>query len=154
MLIRRILYSFILQYPEFVTHCFTMKMPKYKRWLVRILYPFLRRGIYKKFVLNAEEVNKSRKQFREAMETLRHRLGQREYFIGDTLSRADMSIAAMLSILLRPEEHPHRWPAHPIPEMDNFYSEYQEHPIFIWALSIYRKHRVSTSHSHIIKKND
>ena len=140
--LRRILYSFLLAYPDFICHCFTQSMPKYKQILARLCYFILRHNIYKEFVISAEEVESAKCEFHETMEYLAERLQGQEYLVGSEFSRADLSIASMLSILIMPKEHSFQWQELPDDtEVRDFYKKYENHPVHQWAEKIYRKHR-------------
>ncbi|NQZ58043.1 MAG: glutathione S-transferase family protein [Lentisphaeraceae bacterium] len=139
--LRRILYHRLLAYPDFIRYCFTQPMPTYKKAIVALLYPVLRRKMHKQFVVSEERVEQARSDFDDTMNELADLLGQRAYLIGDTFTRADLSVASMLSLLVMPEEHPFPWREYPNPQARAFHTKYQTHPVFIWAKEIYKKHR-------------
>jgi len=61
--------------------------------------------------------------------------------LGGKISRADLSVAAMLSLLATPPEHPFPWKEVPDPSLKAFYAEYADHPAVRWTRAIYKKHR-------------
>ena len=50
--LRQILYSRLLDYPDFIRHCFTHPMPKWKQSVFSLLYPLLQIKIYKSYVVS------------------------------------------------------------------------------------------------------
>ena len=66
----------------------------------------------------------------------------RKYLVGDTFSRADLSFASMLSLIVKPTEHPFPWGDIPDPEIRSFYNDYDDHPVCRWVSKIYKEHRL------------
>ena len=139
--IRRILYHRLLAYPDFIRYCFTHPMPGYKQWLFRFGYPFLRYKIQHTYVKSAAAVALAYKEFDLAMQTLEKQLHGRQYLVGDAFSRTDITVASMLAFIGMPPQHPFPWIDIPDTEIRNFYTRYQQHPVIIWANSMYQLHR-------------
>jgi len=139
--IRRILYYYLLSHPDFVRYCFTHSMPRVKQFMFRLFYPVLRKKIYQSYVISIDRVEQARREFDDAMTELEKLLGQRPYLIGEQFSRADLSVAAMLSLLVMPREHPFPWIEIPDPKAQTFFDEYRHHPVTKWVRTIYRDHR-------------
>ena len=140
--LRRVLYHELLAYPDFICHCFTQPMPRYKQIIVRLFYPILRYKINQNFVNSPKEVEASKRELEVGMGELAQRLANRAYLMGDQFSRADLSVAAMLSLLVLPEEHPFPWREFPGRETQALYDEYENHPVTKWVRKIYRTHRL------------
>ena len=64
------------------------------------------------------------------------------YLVAGQFSRADLSVAAMLSLLVMPKEHPFPWREFPGNELQALYEEYETHPVTTWVRKIYRTHRL------------
>jgi len=140
--IRQILYHRLLAYPDFIRYCFTHPMPGYKQWIFSLLYPILRNKIYKTYVISDAKVEQARREFDVAMGEIEKTLSRRQYLVGEQFSRADLSVASMLSWLVMPPEHPFPWKAIPDPKTRTFYEEYQNHPVYEWVRKMYRDHRL------------
>ena len=140
--IRRILYQGLLAYPDFVRHCFTYPMPRVKQLVFRLFYPILRYKIHQTYVISAARVEQARREFDAAMEEIGKKLDRKNYLVGDSFTRADLSVAAMLSFLVMPPEHPFPWIEIPDPKTRAFYDEYRDHPVSAWVRKMYREHRV------------
>jgi len=139
--LRRIYYSKLLAYPELIGHCFTHPMPKIKQIIFKLIYPFCRYKIYQHFVISEQRVDQSIKDFAKSMDELAVILEGKEYLIDDRFSRADLSIASMLSLMIMPKEHPFPWQEMPDPYIKSFQESYHDHPVSTWVRMIYSRHR-------------
>ena len=139
--IRQILYSRLLAYPAFIRHCFTHPMPWWKQMLFRPIFPVLRSKMYQIYVKSPESVESARAEFDAAMAELEEKLSNKEYLVGSQFTRADVSVASMLSLLVMPPEHPFPWQDIPDSETKVFLHEYRHHPVADWVGVIYRNHR-------------
>ncbi|UCE88998.1 MAG: glutathione S-transferase family protein [Pseudomonadota bacterium] len=141
--IRQIFYSGLLGYPEFVRHCFTYPMSIFGKLFFSLIYPSLRARIYQGYVISEEKVRQGRREFDNAMDALEKQLDQRQYLVGEQFSRADLTVASMLSALVMPTEHPFPWREIPDPDTKAFVAGYQGHPVCDWVRRMYRDHRHS-----------
>ena len=141
--IRQVLYYKLLAYPDFIRYCFTHPMPRVKQLIFTLFYPVLRRKIYQNYVMSDEKVEKARRKFAMAMDEMEEKIKGRSYLVGEQFTRADLSIASMLSWLSMPPEHPFPWIEIPDPYTRDFYDEYRDHPVSTWVKEIYREHRLN-----------
>ena len=141
--IRQILYAKLLDYPSYIRFCFTYPMPEYKKTIFSAMYPVLKKKIYNTYVKSDEKVANAQLDFDEALDEVGVILRQQPYLLGDSFTRADLSVASMLSLLVLPKEHPFPWDERIIPDANirDLHERYLEHPVAKWALEIYRKHR-------------
>jgi glutathione S-transferase len=70
-------------------------------------------------------------------------LEQRQYLVGETFSRADLSVASMLSMLVIPDQHPFPWQEIPDLETKVYYEKFDDHPVTHWVRKIYQDHRLT-----------
>ena len=139
--IRRILYHKLLAYPDFIRYCFTHPMPRVKQLFFSLFYPVLRYRIYQTYVISAAKVEQAKRDFDIAMSEIENIIKRRPYLVGETFTRADLSVASMLSLLVMPPEHPFPWREIPDPHARNFCDEYRDHPVSEWVRKMYRDHR-------------
>ncbi|EDM28673.1 Glutathione S-transferase [Lentisphaera araneosa HTCC2155] len=139
--IRQILYSSLLNYPAFIRACFTHGMPRYKKLLFSLTYPFLRIKMKQKYVVSTEKVEQAKITFHEAINDIENRLRKSEYLMDDEFTRADLTVASMLSFLVLPPEHPFPFIEYPAKEARMFCQEYEKHPVSEWVKKMYFKHR-------------
>ena len=146
--IRQILYYRLLAYPDFIRYCFTHTMPLIKQLIFTLCYPILRYKIYQTYVISPAKAEEARREFDIAMGEIKERLKQKQYLVGEKFTRADLSVASMLSLLVMPPEHPLPWREIPDPQIKKYYDEYQDHPVTKWVATMYRDHRLhSMTHS-------
>jgi len=146
--IRQVLYYRLLAYPDFIRACFTNTMPLIKKMIFTLCYPLLRYKIYQTYVISSAKVEEARREFDIAMGEIEKRLKQKKYLVGEKFTRADLSVASMLSLLVMPPEHPLPWREIPDPKTKTFYDDYQDHPVAKWVATMYRDHRLhSRTHS-------
>jgi glutathione S-transferase len=141
--IRQILYATLLAYPDFIRYCFTQPMPRWKQLFFSLIYPMLRARIYQSYVISATRVERARREFDVAMAETERKLGGRDYLVGDRFTRADLSVASMLSLLVMPPEHPFPWREIPDAQTRAFLDDYRRHPVSEWVRNTYRLHRLS-----------
>lgn len=139
--IRQFLYYRLLAYPDFIRYCFTYPMPRVKQWIFRLLYSILRRKIYHTYVISPAKVEQARRDFDVAIADIQNRLEGRRFLVGEQFTRADLSVASMLSWLAMPPEHPFPWIEIPDPQTRVFYDEYRDHPVSEWVRDMYHGYR-------------
>lgn len=139
--IRQILYFGLLAYPDFIRHCFTHPMVWWKQLLFRPIFPVLRHKMFQIYVKSPESVERARNEFDIAIDEIEEKLENEHYLVGNQFSRADLSVASMLSLLVMPPEHPFPWQDIPDSETETFLQGYRDHPVSIWVGKMYRKHR-------------
>ena len=98
--IRQILYHRLLAYPSYIRHCFAHSLPLFKQMLFSLSYPLLQKKIYQVYVKSDEEAMQARRIFDETLDKLGNHLAGKQYLVGDQFSRADLTVAAMLSLLV------------------------------------------------------
>lgn len=139
--VRRILYHTLLDYPDFIRYCFTHSMPKMKQFVFSLFYPLLRQRIYQTYVISDDRVEQAKQSFATAMSEVEQQIADKDYLVGNEFSRADISVASMLSLLVLPEQHPLPWIDIPDPHAKQFIETYRSHPVSEWVRMIYGRHR-------------
>ncbi len=140
--IRRILYYRLLAYPDFIRHCFAYPMSRIRQLIFTLFYPILRYKIHQRYVFSAANVEQARREFDVAMSDIEKQLKHRQYLVGEQFTRADLSVASMLSLLVMPAEHPFPWVEIPDVQTQSFLDEYRDHPVYEWVSKMYRNHRL------------
>ncbi len=114
----------------------------HKKWFLRG-YGFIRALMTKKMKLTEENAQKSEYEIINAMDKLSQHLSQRNYCVEETFTRADLTVASLLSPLCLPKEHPIAWPEEsdwPEP-LNRLRDRHFRDPVFQWVLKMYRQHR-------------
>ena len=139
--IRTILYDRLLAYPSFIGFCFTHTMAPPKRFIFRLYYPFLRKLMHQVYVRSADHMAMAKETFATSLDALEETVGGDHYLFENHFTRADLSLCAMLSLLVLPPEFPVSWPEIPDPEIRALMDEYHNHPVCTWVRRIYELHR-------------
>lgn len=140
--LRRILYHRLLQYPKLIKHYFMQRSPVYQGFIFSLFYPVLKRKIRQKYVITEERVHSSMVELNQALDWFDERLATKDFLVGNGFTRADLSVAAMLSIVCCPPEHPVTWVEQtPDPETNALMRNYKNRRTVQWALSLYRDYR-------------
>ncbi len=145
--VRQILYASLLDHPAFIRRCFTHTMPWWKRAAYPLVARPLRGAIYAGYVISPAAADAARLAFDDTMTTLAARIGADDYLIANTFTRADLAVAALLSLLALPPEHPFPWGEMPPSAARDFIAAYRDHPVSQWVRRIYREHRKPQSAS-------
>lgn len=140
--IQQILYDTLLKEPKLVIGLWTQRGPAYGRALYAVAYPLIASSIRRMYRIQPEVVQRAKDRFRSAMDETDRALDGKPYLLGDRLTRADVSVAALLAPVCRPPEHLLRWPE--LPEHTQaFVREFQDRPTYQHVLRLYRDHRRS-----------
>ena len=139
--VRQILYASLLDHPAFIRRCFTHTMPRWKRAAYPLVAAPLRRAIDAAYVHSPAAVDAARAAFGQTMSELAERLDPAGYLVANTFTRADLALAALLSLLALPPEHPFPWGEVPPSAARDFIEAYRDHPVSRWVRRIYREHR-------------
>lgn len=140
--IRQIFYARLHTNPDYLRHCFTHSMPVSKRVFFPLVFPFLRDKIHQFYVISDNHVEQGKREFESAMNEIEKILNQRNYLVGEKFSRADISVASLLSILVMPAQQPFTWKEIPDPETKAYYEAFHDHPVTHWVRKMYREHRL------------
>ena len=141
--IRQIFYFRLYADPDYLHHCFTHSMPMLKRFFFPLIYPVVRSRIYRGYVISDRHVEEGKREFESVMNEIEKILEQRQYLVGETFSRADLSVASMLSMLVMPDQHPFPWQEIPDLETKVYYEKFDDHPVTHWVRKIYQDHRLT-----------
>lgn len=108
----------------------------------RLIFPLSRRMVFRGLKVDEEQGKKSEVRVREFLDAQSERLEGRRYFVGDTFTVADLTMAAILSPLARPAEHPFYGEPHGLGDvMQDLVESFQQYPVLDWVRGCYAKHR-------------
>lgn len=141
--LRATIYDRMLHDRAAVLHCFMQRSPAYKRLIFRAFYPGAKHLIRRVYTRSGDYIETAKSRFDQELAKLDHRVDGCRFLVGDRLSRADITVASMLSICLFPPEHTADWPVITDPELNRFRNKYLQRPVFRWARRIYAVFRIS-----------
>jgi glutathione S-transferase len=138
--VRRAAYEHLLTRPDLLLPSFVHNQPPAARALLRCAFPLLRAGIQKRFRITASAAAESRARVLVAADLLERELGNGDYLVGDRFSVADLTAAALLYPIARPETFPYPIPEVP-PSAQAFMDGLATRPLGQWVARIYARHR-------------
>lgn len=110
-----------------------------KIWLT-ILAPGLKRMVRKMY--DTDRYVEHKKILSKSLDQLDRLYDKKEFLVDDRFSRVDMTVAAFLSPLAFPPNHPIPWPSNSIPETyQEFCLEHQQRPCLKRMVELYRDYR-------------
>ena len=137
--VRKICYDTLLDHPEIVIPFFTHQGPWYGNFVLRRLFPKLQVKMRTFMNLTDESVIDAQHQLTMALSTIMERLDKHDYLVGDSFTRADLSVAALFAPFFAPSKYDLPWPDHNPEKLTKVLEKYQV--IREWVLKIYTKHR-------------
>lgn len=112
--------------------------------LLRVAAPAFRAYYRHRHAINDATIAASRGHVATALDRIERELGGREYLVGDRFTVADLTAAALLSVIVLPPEM--QYPPAPIPaEMAEYGAALAARPAIAWAREMYRRHRGRSS---------
>lgn len=141
--IQRIFYGPLLQHRRTVTGLWKQGGPWWSGAFYGLTFPLLAKGVTRLYNLRPDKVAEAKDLFRRTMDSLDLILRDNAYLLGDHITRADITVAALLAPLCQPREHVTRWPAALPAEIVSFQSEFRGHPTWDFTLRLYHQQRRS-----------
>ena len=140
---RRYIYSIFLEHPALIKDLFMRGAGPIKRAAFPLLYPKIKKLIVDKLQITDSATAESEQILTTAFERLNARLADREYLFGDTLTRADITAAALTSLFTWPPEHEFDFPdERALPqEVKDFRAGLADQRFYHWGQELYRTHR-------------
>lgn len=138
---QRIFYATLLENRSVVIDLWVQGGPVWGRAYFAVAFPLVAHLVRRTYKIRPEPVARAKDLFRRTMDTTDKMLAEGPYLLGDTLSRADVTVAALLAPLCTPPEHFLRWPAEVPPEHTAFVDELRGRPTWDFVLRMYREHR-------------
>ena len=139
--IRCLLYHELLEHKDLLISVLTHNAPWYGKHLYRFIYNDLKKRIRQGMKINDRTASIARKTLTLAFDKLDEELRGKSYLVGNTFSRADLSVAAMSAPLVWPANSWFIWTEN-IPESINqFRAPFTQRSTFHWVNEIYQNHR-------------
>lgn len=137
--LRRYVYSYLLNYPHIVIPFFTHHGPWYGPLLIRIIFPMLRKKMVSYLDINEQTTQLSKEHLSQAIDKIAAHLSNRKFLVGDQFTRADITAAALLAPLIKPEKYGLNWPEK-LPEELEVFIESQNSKLQ-WVRNMYEQYR-------------
>jgi glutathione S-transferase len=138
----RLAYSEMLADADSVVRFWTPDATPYQSRVIRRWFPVMRWVFRRKLRMSAANVARSRAAIASGLTFLDSQIGAgKRYLVGDRLSIADLTAAALLAPLACPEEHPIYGSKRYRAGMAPLVREWQDGKGFEWVRRMYREHR-------------
>jgi glutathione S-transferase len=141
--LRRVFYHYALDHGDLVVSLFTQGTRWWEKAFCRLAFPLIKQRIRGMYAINEANVAADKERIAGAYERIDGLLASSPYLIGDRFSRADLTLAALLAPMWRPEEHPTRWPrleAYPA-DVNALRARFEHTRARAHALHAYREYR-------------
>jgi len=138
----RFAYSDLLSDGDSVIRYWTTDATPYQSRVIRRWFPVMRWAFRRKLGMGAAKVARSRATIASGVAFLESQVGAgKRYLVGDRLSVADLTAAALLAPLACPDEHPIYGSSRYRAGMAPLVREWQGGTGFAWVRQMYREHR-------------
>lgn len=137
--VRKICYHSLLEEPKIVKKFFAQDGPWYGPLLLFFIFPRLSKKMRKYMDINEAAAKESKRKLNIALEKINNHLASRKYLVGDSFSRADLTVAALLAPMIQPQQYGLKWPQH-LPETLQQYIDSIQ-PQLLWSQQLYRNFR-------------
>jgi len=136
---RKVCYHTLLNHPALVVPLLTVNGPWYGPWVIRLMFPALRKKMRKLMDINDASVQIAQQHLTQAIDKVYTHLQGKPYLVGGQFSRADLAVASLLAPLCRPNGYGLVWPpSYPEP-LAQFVEGLSEQ--LAWVNQLYAKHR-------------
>ena len=139
---RRVLFDPILKHPELMAEA--MGTDRRRGGSVTgALFPIFNRAVRFKYDVNPESAAKSRAVVVAAMDRIEAERGPSGYLVGDSFSVADLTAAAIFSVVVRPPEFPYHQvdPSRDPDDLKQWRESIEDRPAWQYVLDMYARHR-------------
>lgn len=139
--LRRLFWSTYLERPEDCTRMATMGSSAVVRAAFRAGLPVMRPLFRRNMGIDRESLAQARERLGTYVDRLETELGPSGYLVGDRFGVTDLSVASVMTAILRPPEFPYPLPAPWPPELVELRATIADRPGCRWVADIYRRHR-------------
>ncbi len=137
--VRRWCYFTLLEHPSVVLPALTTGTPLLMKPLFRLFFPKVRGLMKKAMKIYPDTAQRSAEKLDVALAKLAQQLEGRDFLVGDSFTRADLAVSALLAPFFMPPEYGVRWPQ-AMPEPLQGWVDARADKL-MWAESIYRQYR-------------
>lgn len=139
--LRLLVIQHMLPDPSLLLGAFTPDLAGPRRWVTRAMYPLIRRGIVRDFGMDPAGVERAWEKCRRACACFDAERGQSGYLVADRFTVADLTLAALLSPAVAPEQFPYPQPQRGHARLDDLRAMLDDRGALEWTRWIYAQHR-------------
>jgi len=108
--VRLLSYHTLLDHRDIIIPMMTQDCPWYSNIMMKAAYPKISVAMRDLMKINNESAEQARLQISTALDNMAETLGDREFLVGDTFTRADLAVASLLAPLVMPQGYGIDWP--------------------------------------------
>lgn len=138
----RYVYSEALKDEQGVKELWTLDANPLQRTVIHASFPLIKKGFTKLLAITPDNVEKSKSRIDRELNWLEERLAGRQFLVGNKLSAADITAAALLAPLVCPAGHPVYGRQDYRDTLNPLNKAWQTRPAFVWVDSLYQEHRM------------
>ncbi|HEX8074820.1 MAG TPA: glutathione S-transferase family protein [Thermoleophilaceae bacterium] len=138
---RMLLLHRLLEDPDLLRETFAPDLSIPRRLVGRVTFPALRRRVIADFGLDEQGVERAYEKLRAAGARVRAELQPSGYLVGDRFTVADLTLSALASPVVAPEQFPYPQPQRGHPLVAPVRAALQEAGILDFARTMYARHR-------------
>ncbi len=137
--VRSLCYHTLLDHPDITIPFFTVDGPWYGNLFMKYNYPRLSKNMRTLMQLNDKTVGLIQQRLTKAINKLYAHIKTREFFVGNTFTRADLAIASLLAPLCKPAKYGLDWPKQYPEPLHSTIKEYKDK--LNWVTNMYNQFR-------------
>lgn len=137
--VRCLCYHTLLDHPDITIPFFTVDGPWYGKLFMQLTYSNLSTKMRKYMQLNDKTAVLINQRLSHAIKKVHTHIKDREFFVGDSFTRADIGVASLLAPLCRPEGFGLEWPNQFPEPLNSTIKEYADK--LDWVTKLYKQYR-------------
>ncbi|BBM87365.1 glutathione S-transferase family protein [Candidatus Uabimicrobium amorphum] len=137
--LRRYFYSHLLHHKKIVAPLLSTGASPMKKALFSCMFFKVKKIMRQRMNINEKTGKESRERLIKAIDKVADHLKDREFMVGDSFSRADLTVAALLAPIYEPEGYGLKWPKEIPEDMRLFREEHADK--MLWVNKIYENYR-------------
>jgi len=135
-------YSHMLEYPHMLRRRYSQNGPWYGPLFFAVAFKQICQRLREMYNITQSSADQARERIEIALKKLEQHLQSRTYLVGDNFTRADLSVAALLSPLARPVQMAvYRSSVYP-DVINDFQNHLKDTFVMQWVRQIYQTHRI------------
>lgn len=137
--VRSLCYHTLLDHPDITIPFFTEDGPWFGKWLMKFTFAKLSAKMREYMKLNDETVALIEQHLAQTIDKVHAHIKDKEFFVGNSFSRADIAVAALLAPLCRSKNYGLDWPEQYPDPLHSSIEKYADK--LAWVTRMYAQHR-------------
>ena len=138
---RRLVVAHVLPDPKLFLGVFMPDLGPVRRRALVAAFGAIRPRLEARFAIDSDSIDRAFTKLRKAGERFRAEVGPSGHLVGDGFSVADLTLAALVSPVVAPEQFPYAQPQRDHPRLAPLRDALDESGLAAWARATYARHR-------------